>query len=188
MRCHLPFRRDFFRSGASIVSMKSFVRHTGIILLVASLATAQAPRPPQSAAETLKGNFADINRKVLEMAEDFPADQYGFRLKPEMRTFGEVIVHVASGVVYAAKAGMGEKVKWDELDAKNYRSKADIVALMKKSIEDSSSAIKQNPEGPTKNLEPFLSVMEHSAEHYGLLVACYRANGLVPPESRPKGK
>jgi hypothetical protein len=105
-----------------------------------------------------------------------------------MRTFGEVIVHVASGVVYAAKAGTGEKVKWDELDAKNYRSKADIVALMKKSIEDSSSAIKQNPEGPTKNLEPFLSVMEHSAEHYGLLVAYYRANGLVPPESRPKGK
>ena len=168
--------------------MKSFVPCTAIVLLAASLAMAQTPRPPQTAPETLKGNFADINRKVLAMAEDFPADKYGFRLKPEMRTFGEVIVHVASGVVYAAKAGMGEKVKWDELDAKNYRSKADIVALMKKSIADSDAAIKKNPEGPTKNLEPFLSVMEHSAEHYGLLVAYYRANGLVPPESRPKGK
>jgi hypothetical protein len=29
-------------------------------------------------------------------------------------------------------------------------------------------------------------VMEHSAEHYGLLVAYYRANGIVPPSSRPK--
>jgi hypothetical protein len=172
--------------------MKSFVSHAGTVLfismLAASLATAQAPRPPQSASERLSGNFADINRKVLEMAEDFPADKYGFRLKPEMRTFGEVIVHVASGVVYAAKAGMGEKANWDELDAKNYRTKADIVALMKKSIADSNAAIKKNPEGPTKNLDPFLSVMEHSAEHYGLLVAYYRANGLVPPESRPKGK
>jgi hypothetical protein len=151
-------------------------------------AVAQTPRPPQTAADRLSRNFADIHRKVLEMAEDFPADKYGFRLKPEMRTFGEVVVHVASGVVYAAKAGMGEKANWDELDAKNYRTKADIVALMKKSIADSTAAIKQNPEGPTKNLEPFLSVMEHSAEHYGLLVGYYRANGLVPPESRPKGK
>lgn len=172
--------------------MKSFVRSTGMILLAAAVshtwAVAQASRPPQTAADRLGRNFADINRKVLEMAEDFPADKYGFRLKPEMRSFGEVIVHVASGVVYAAKAGMGEKANWDELDAKNYRTKAGIVALMKKSIADSAAAIKQNPEGPTKNLEPFLSVMEHSAEHYGLLVAYYRANGLVPPESRPKGK
>jgi hypothetical protein len=28
--------------------------------------------------------------------------------------------------------------------------------------------------------------LQHSSEHYGLLVAYYRANGLVPPESRPK--
>lgn len=172
--------------------MKSFVQYTGTILLAAtlgaSLATAQAPRPPQTASERLSRNFADINRKILAMAEDFPSDKYGFRLKPEMRTFGEVMVHVASGIVYAAKAGMGEKANCDELDAKNYRTKADIIALMKKSIADSTAAIKQNPEGPTKNLEPFLSVMEHSAEHYGLLVAYYRANGLVPPESRPKGK
>jgi hypothetical protein len=31
-----------------------------------------------------------------------------------------------------------------------------------------------------------MGVMEHSAEHYGLLVAYYRANGIVPPSSRPK--
>jgi hypothetical protein len=37
-----------------------------------------------------------------------------------------------------------------------------------------------------ETLAPWLSVIEHSAEHYGLLVAYYRANGLVPPESRPK--
>jgi hypothetical protein len=97
-----------------------------------------------------------------------------------------VIVHIASGTVYAAKAGMGEKVKWDELDAKNYHNKADIVALLEKAFADAQSAMKQNPEGPTKNLQPFLDVMEHSAEHYGLLVAYYRANGMVPPASRPK--
>src|SRR5947209_19426544 len=120
------------------------------------------------------------------MAKDFPADKYGFKLKPEMRAFGEVMVHVASGTVYAAKAGIGEKAKWDELDPKNYHSKADIVTLLEKSIADARAAMKQNPDGPTNNLEPFLDVLEHSAEHYGLLVAYYRANGMVPPASRPE--
>ena len=51
---------------------------------------------------------------------------------------------------------------------------------------DASAAMKANPEGPKKNMQPFLSVLQHSSEHYGLLVAYYRANGLVPPDSRPK--
>jgi hypothetical protein len=156
------------------------------ILIVA--ACAQAQPHTQTAAERLSLNFADVNRKILAMAKDFPADKYNFRLKPEMRSFGEVMVHIASGNAYAAKAGRGEKVKWDELDAKNYPAKAAVVALMEKTIADSAAALKENPEGWQKSLDPFLSVMEHSAEHYGLLVAYYRANGLVPPESRPKGK
>jgi hypothetical protein len=167
--------------------MKNIARFAGLILLAGLVsAQAQAPAKVQSASERLSRHFADINRKVLEMAKDFPADKYDFRLKPEMRTFGEVIVHIASGNVYAGKAGKGEKANWDELDAKNYHGKAEIVALMEKSIADSTAAIKLNPEGPQKNLEPFLSVIEHSGEHYGLLVAYYRANGLVPPESRPR--
>jgi hypothetical protein len=42
------------------------------------------------------------------MAKDFPDDKYDYRLKPEMRSFSAVIVHIASGNVYAAKAGRGE--------------------------------------------------------------------------------
>ena len=145
------------------------------------------PGPP-SAAEALKRNFDYINKKVLEMAQDFPAEKYDYKLKPEMRTFGAVIVHIASGNIYAAKAGKGEKVKWDdqEQDPAKYASKDACVALLKKSIEDANAALKVNPEGPQKNMQPFLSVLQHTSEHYGLLVAYYRANGLVPPESRPK--
>ena len=121
------------------------------------------------------------------MAKDFPEDKYDYRLKQEMRSFGEVLVHMWSGNVFAAKAGRGEKVKWDELDPKNYPAKADVVALFEKSIADAGATLKGLPEDLfAKSVEPWLSVTEHSAEHYGLLVAYYRANGLVPPESRPK--
>jgi hypothetical protein len=155
-----------------------------LLLGISTLAYPQS-KPP-TAAESLKKNFDYINQKILEMARDFPDSNYGYRLKPEMRSFGEVIVHITSGNVYAAKKGRGEKVNWDELDPKQYPTKAQCVALMQKWIGEADAALAQNPEGVQGSLQPFLSVLQHSSEHYGLLVAYYRANGLVPPESRKK--
>jgi hypothetical protein len=155
---------------------------------ILAIASAQifAQSQPATTAARLAGHFTDVNRRILEMAKDFPEDKYNFKLKPEKRSFGEVIVHVASGNVFASKAGRGENVKWDETDAKGYPNKTAVVAFLEKTIADANAALKENPEGPKKNMEPFLSVLEHSAEHYGLLVAYFRANGIVPPESRPK--
>lgn len=147
---------------------------------------ARAQQTPASPQDSIKAQFADVHRKLLVMAKDFPAEKYTFRLKPEMRSFGEVIVHVTSGVVYAAKAGRGERVKWDELNAKDYPNKGAAVALMERSINEANATLNSLPAANfSKTIEPWLSVLEHSAEHYGLLVAYYRANGIVPPESRP---
>ena len=158
------------------------------VLLVITLFSAPAALSQSaSPAQSIRGQFADINRKILDMAKDFPEDKYDFKLKPEMRSFGAVIVHIAGGNVYAAKAGKGEKANWDEFDAKDYKTKAQIVALMEKVVADSEAVLKSLPDDSfAKTIEPWSSVTEHSAEHYGLLVAYYRANGLVPPESRPK--
>jgi len=155
------------------------------LLLISVLATGQ--NRPRTTAESVRGHFASVNKRLLDMAKDFPEEKYDFKLKPEMRTFAAVLVHVASGNVYAAKAGRGEQVNWDELDPKNYKTKAEVVALMEKSIADSEATLKSLPdESFSKRIEPWIGVTEHSAEHYGLLVAYYRANGLVPPESRPR--
>jgi hypothetical protein len=155
-----------------------------LVLGFSILACSQS-KPP-TPAESLKKNFDYINQKVLTMARDFPESNYGYRLKPEMRSFGEVIVHISSGNVYAAKKGRGENVNWDELDPKQYPTKADCVSLMEKWTTEADAALAQNPTGMQGSLQPFLSVLQHSSEHCGLLVAYYRANGLVPPESRKK--
>ena len=140
-----------------------------------------------SPAKAVQANFVDVDRRVLDMAKDWPADKYGYQLKPEMRTFGAVLVHIASGNVFAAKVAKGEKVKWDELDPKNYPDKAAVVTLLEKSFADSEEVMKSWPDEQfSKQVEPWLDVMLHNSEHYGLLVAYYRANGIVPPESRPK--
>ena len=156
-------------------------------LVTMTLLPAFAQNAPRSTADSVRGHFRGINRQLLEMAKDFPDDKYDFKLKPEMRSFGEVLVHVASGNVYAAKAAHGEKVNWDELDPKDYKGKAAIVEMLQKAITDSENAMKSLPDSAfSKSVEPWAGVTEHSAEHYGLLVAYYRANGLVPPASRPQ--
>ncbi|HXY77529.1 MAG TPA: DinB family protein [Candidatus Acidoferrales bacterium] len=166
---------------------RTLVLSMGLCMVLASASATFSQAQSSGPAKDVRDNFFDINRKILDMAKDFPEDKYDFRLRPEMRSFGEVIVHVASGIVYAAKKGRGESVRWTELDPKDYKTKADVVAMLEKAIDDSAASIKALPDDSfTKTVEPWLDVTEHSAEHYGLLVAYFRANGIVPPESRPK--
>jgi uncharacterized damage-inducible protein DinB len=156
-----------------------------VLVLAASLfALAQTPSTP---AKSFTAQFEDVNRRLLDMAKDFPAEKYGYRATKDVRSFGEIIVHVASGNAYAAKAGRGEKVKWDEIDPKGYATKAAAVALLGKTIADATATLKATPEDRfAKTAEPWLDVIEHAGEHYGQLVVYYRNNGMVPPESRPK--
>jgi hypothetical protein len=125
---------------AKLVTNMSKLTPCTLLFIGAILALAQ-PKAT-TAADALKGNFDYINNKVLEMAQDFPAEKYDYQLKPEMRSFGSVIVHIASGNIYASKAGKGEKVKWDELDAAKYPAKAACVKLLKDSIDAANAALK----------------------------------------------
>ena len=168
---------------------RKFVLATELFLvLVAFPAFAQNTLRPTP--EVVRGHFMSINRKILDMAKDFPEDKYDFRLKPEMRSFREIIVHIAGGNIYAAKAGRGENVAWDdnlEVDPRNYKTKADVVAMFERTVNDANAALQALSDSSfAKTVDPWVDVTEHSAEHYGLLVAYYRANGMVPPASRPR--
>jgi uncharacterized damage-inducible protein DinB len=80
-----------------------------------------------------------------------------------------------------------------------FKSKADIIAFVKKAYADGADAIKAKGDKGMNDLlvDPFAhqqvriydmayGFIEHSGEHYGQLVVYYRLAGLVPPESRPK--
>jgi uncharacterized damage-inducible protein DinB len=159
-------------------------RLTAVLLGTTLLAVAQTPSTP---AKSIAAQFEDTNRRLLDMAKDFPEDKYGYRATKDVRSFGEIVVHVSSGNAYAAKAGRGEKANWDEIDPKGYTTKAAMVALLEKTIADANATLKATPEDRwAKTVQPWLAVIEHAGEHYGQLVVYYRNNGMVPPESRPK--
>jgi hypothetical protein len=145
----------------------------------------------KSPSQAVLDNWNDIGNRLVTMAEDWPEDKYGYRLKPEMRTFQEVILHVAGAnydilnTVTKSKAGDNR----NEPPVAEYKTKAQTVAFLKKSIADGAAEIqKEGDAGVLKNLEYWDGYTEHMGEHYGLLVAYYRATGGIPPESRPKKK
>jgi len=177
--------------------MKSLARS---ILLLAPLAlfvgagTARAqggtqPQKPKTVSAAVLENWNDIGGRLITMAEDWPEDKYDYKLKPETRSFQQIILHIAGSNYDLLKNVTKSKVGDDRNDppVTEYKTKADTVAFLKKSVTDGAAEIKKAGDaGVTAHLDYWIGYTEHMGEHYGLLVAYYRANGIVPPESRPK--
>ena len=151
--------------------------------------TVQAQQAPKTPSQALLENWNDIGKRLVTMAEDWPADKYSYKLTPEQRSFQEVLLHIAGSNYDLLKNVTGAKVGDGRNDppVAEYKTKAETVAYLKKSIEDGAADIqKEGDAGVLKHLDYWIGYTEHMGEHYGLLVAYYRANKLVPPESRPK--
>lgn len=150
---------------------------------------AAQPKKQKTPSEALLENWNDVGKRLVTMAEDWPEDKYGYRLKPETRTYQEVLLHVAGSNydmlnnITKSKVGDGR----NDPPVNEYKTKAVVVAFLKKSVADGAAEIqKEGDTGVLQHLDYWIGYTEHMGEHYGLLVAYYRANGSVPPESRPK--
>lgn len=152
-----------------------------------------APSPSQAVLSA----WNDIGRKLIAMAQDFPEDKYDFKPNPAERSFAEQLLHVAGSNGFFTDVAAGRKPADDE-SRDHYKTKAEVVAYLKKSFADGAAMIQQKGDagmaGTAKDGESgqplhltdiAYGVVEHSGEHYGQLVVYYRVAGLVPPESRP---
>jgi len=159
-----------------------------------------AVKPPASPSKVVLDSWNDIGRKLVAMAEDFPEDKFDFKPTPAQRSFREQLLHAAGANYYFTNPTMGKKDPVDENPkADLYKTRAQLVAFVKKSFADGAAAIQAKGDKGMKDLmvDPFshqqvrvydfaYGFIEHCGEHYGQLVVYYRLAGLVPPESRPK--
>ena len=158
-----------------------------------------APKPIVGASQALLESWNDIGRKLTDMASDFPEDKYDYKPTPAQRSFSEQILHAAGANYYFINAATGQAQPTGDPSRKQYKTKADVVAFVKKSFADGAELIKKKGDEGLDDpvADPFGSkqyrfadmawgFVEHDGEHYGQLVGYYRLNGIVPPESRPK--
>jgi uncharacterized damage-inducible protein DinB len=165
----------------------------------------QAPAQVRSRAEETLEWWNQIGNKLIAMAKDFPEDKYDFKLQKDQRTFGENLVHVAAVdydlISRVTGSQVGPNFGKDKHNPPRdlYRTKADIVKLLEAAVADGAAVIRQQGDAGLDKTQSFgwetgrhvvhnsyiwLTGIEHSTEHFGQLVVYYRANNLVPPESR----
>ena len=157
-----------------------------------------AVKPADPELKVVLDSWNEIGRKLTAIAEDFPEDKYDFKPTPAERSFAEQLLHAAGSMYYFTNSVTGQKTPAEDPKRDQYKTKADIVAFVKKSVADGAAAIQSKGEKgmttevvyyPGQNarvLDIAYGIIEHSGEHYGQLVVYYRLAGLVPPESRPK--
>ena len=171
----------------------------GLPVFAQDAAKKNETKPKPTDSQIVLAQWNEIGRKLTAMAEDFPEDKYEYKPTPEVRTFAEQLLHVAGGMYYFTNPVLGQPVPQDDPKRTQYKTKADVVAYVKKAIADGAAVIKSkgdkgmadwtaDPESKQQLHVADLAygLIEHSGEHYGQLVVYYRTAGMVPPESRPK--
>jgi DinB superfamily len=133
----------------------------------------------------LARSWEDVHNKILTMAKDtaFPDDKLAWKPHPDARSVMEELRHVTIGLEMTTAQAKGEKFDFaarEKADASKPKTRASVVAEMEAALAASLPLAKSKPR------PQLIGWLEHQGEHYGKLVTAYRANGFVPPVSRPK--
>lgn len=158
-------------------------------------ANSEAPATPPANPITLseRGLYSFISGTVVRAAEKMPEENYAFKPTPEVRSFGQLVGHVAdANYMFCAQAsGMTNPGLNIE---KTKTSKADLVAAVKGAVAFCNKAFDSMTDAKGSEMVKLfnfnlakLSLLSlntaHTDEHYGNMVTYMRMKGLVPPSS-----
>lgn len=189
-----------------------------VLVVIPTLVTAQSKKPTaaelskkETVGSALLAEVANQEYELRSAAEAMPAEKYGFRPAEgmfkgehpeygpaEMRTFGEIVKHVACSN-FAFEAEMDGKTPPDRCDMGGpspAKTRSELLVYLRDSfaaLEKSIGAIDaksmfdpiEGPyAGPTTRLRLAGVAIWHAADHYGQMTIYLRLNGIVPPVSR----
>lgn len=152
--------------------------------------------PANPAVSAAASQWESVSRYLQAAAEQMPEADYSYRPTPEVRSFGELIGHVAGAQQMFCAAALGEEPPAEDAVEKSAKSKAALVEALKKSSEYCARAYDQSDAQALAMVEMFgrnqprLNVLvvnaTHDNEHYGNIVTYMRMKGMVPPSSQPR--
>jgi uncharacterized damage-inducible protein DinB len=138
-----------------------------------------------------KNLYNQIKNTLLRAADKMPDADYSFRTVPEVRTYGEMVTHVADVQFALCGTASGEQ---KQAKAPAEKTKAAASAYLKSSFDycdpvynsmtDASGVTKVKPFGREMTKLGVLNFnIDHDNEMYGTMVAYLRIKGIVPPSS-----
>ena len=177
--------------------MRAFLRVplTCLLLLPAALAqdkpAAAPPANPLSAWNKIAyGRVKDI---LLRSAEKMPEENYTFKPTDAVRSYGQIVGHLADAQYLFCSVALGETNPGPKIE-QTKTSKADLIAALKdafaycdKAYDGMTDASAVQTVKLFGNDAPRLDALTvnnmHNMEHYGNLVTYMRLKNIVPPTS-----
>src|SRR6202035_1307182 len=93
--------------------------------------SATAPANPITVSE--KGLYLFLSGAVVKAAEKMPEENYSFKPTPEVRSFGQLVGHVADANYMFCSQASGEANPMKDIE-KTKTSKADLVSAIKAAV------------------------------------------------------
>jgi uncharacterized damage-inducible protein DinB len=181
-----------------------------VTILAATPLAAQQATPAGAAASSglvadLLRDVGQVERKVVGLARAVPADKYGWRPAPGVRSIGEVVMHIASDnywfpAVLGTPADPSTGIKGDDFKTATAFEKRQIprdssIAELERSFAFLKKTLGAVPESrlsekvtlfgqPFTMQQALLLATVHLHEHLGQFIAYSRSNGVTPPWSQ----
>ena len=133
----------------------------------------------QPVSDAVRSQWETAKKNIHDSAVDVPEAVYSYAPVPTVvRTFGQIVAHVAGANYEFCSAAKGEKTPKPENAFDSLATKAAIVKTASDAID--------MPFGGGKGVRvaALLGNIGHLNEHYGNLVTYMRLKGIVPPTSR----
>jgi uncharacterized damage-inducible protein DinB len=146
-----------------------------------------------AAVQSVAPLYETVKGYLIAAAEQMPEEHYGYRPSEEVRTFGQIVGHVANALYPFCGTASGGSPRGPE-NFEERTTKAGLVEALKMGFEQCDEAYAMNDMKAMEEVQFFGNTgtrlwvlnfnVAHNWEHYGNLVTYMRANGLVPPSSQ----
>jgi len=137
--------------------------------------------------------YSMLSGVVISAAEKMPEENYSFKPTPDIRSFGQLVGHLADSQYYFCSLAAGETKSGGAVE-KNKTSKADLIASLKDAVAYCKGVYAAMTDATGGEMVKFMNSdmarlavlagnVAHDYEHYGNMATYMRLNGIVPPTS-----
>lgn len=179
------------------------IRPAILICLLATPVVAQETVPAATSAAPANALSAHnrflyrvLKGVLIRSAEKMPEESYSFKPTEAVRSFGQIVGHVADSQYPYCSQILGEKNPAPGIE-KSKTSKADLIAALKNAFAYCDKAYEGMTDVSAAEMVkhtgldmPKLGVLTannlHTVEHYGNMVTYLRMKNIVPPTSDPE--
>ncbi len=196
-----PFSRRIILKGSPLAAIALCMPE----MWAQTLRTDASPKVPENGSSTrtvieeLLERVRQSRAYTLEFAAAMPEEKYAFRPVPEVRSFGQQLVHIAegNGSIMETHVEGKKDLSWHYSgDGKEHvTSKADVIRQLNASYDYIQKALSQMTDAMLQNRVKTMGldesrlwglhlILDHATHHRGQAVVYLRLNGIKPPEYR----